>query len=130
MCLCFYVVMASHWYQLTISSRDRSARNFWAHLNSFAASIVSYVRGIGDVTVSDREALREKWESGDQDASEEEDDEEPLDPFEAILGRHLANGLYSFKKPIPKVDAYGRTVGIIPRLKAVCTFSAASLSDA
>jgi hypothetical protein len=93
------------------------------------------VQGIGDVTVVDRESLREKWESGPldnlghQDADEDEDEDDRLgwdnddaDPFAAIiggLGGGLGAGLYSLNKPAPKVDAYGQPVGVTPRLVTV-----------
>ncbi|KAF5388296.1 hypothetical protein D9615_000347 [Tricholomella constricta] len=116
-------------HQLTISSRERAARNFRAHLTAFATSVQSYVQGIGDVTVVDREALREKWESSgnlDRDYDDEDDRSDDGyssdgDPFAAILGglgsNQEAEMYYMHKaKPTPKVDAYGQPVGISPRL--------------
>jgi hypothetical protein len=116
-------------HQLTISSRERAARNFLAHLKTFATSVQSYVQGIGDVTAIDRELLREKWESGNVDRDEGSDNgygawasSDPVDPFDAILGG-LSGGLgaelYSLNKPAPKVDAYGQPVGVAPRLALV-----------
>src|SRR5271170_6191908 len=37
-------------HSLTVSSRERAARNFLSHLKTFATSIQTYVKGIGDVT--------------------------------------------------------------------------------
>jgi len=85
-------------HQLTVSSRERAARNFLAHLKTFTTSVQSYVQGIGDVTAVDREALREKWESGNLDKGYENNDgrsddgygawanSDDGDPFAAILG--------------------------------------------
>ncbi|KAF8076309.1 hypothetical protein FPV67DRAFT_1664591 [Lyophyllum atratum] len=120
-------------HQLTVSSRERAARNFLAHLKTFTTSVQSYVRGIGDVTVVDRNALREKWESDNLDKGYDDDDDSEDDrygpwanssdddPFAAILGGlggSLGAELYSVHKakPTPKVDAYGQPVGITPRL--------------
>ncbi|KAL6302427.1 hypothetical protein BKA93DRAFT_737025 [Sparassis latifolia] len=50
-------------HQLTVSSRERAARNFLAHLRTFVDSVRTYVQDSGDVTASDREAMRAKWES-------------------------------------------------------------------
>ena len=49
--------------QLTLSPRERAARNFLAHLTTFLTSVQSHVRGIEDVAAVDREALRTKWEA-------------------------------------------------------------------
>ncbi|KAG6820103.1 hypothetical protein H0H93_005415 [Arthromyces matolae] len=118
-------------HQLTVSSRERSARNFLAHLKTFATSIQSYVLGIGEVTVADREDLRKKWESSGNFTINNEDDEDggyggwessdDPDPYAAIfgdLGGNLGAALYSMNrpKPAPKVDEYGHPVGIAPRL--------------
>ncbi|KAG6857364.1 hypothetical protein H0H87_005667 [Tephrocybe sp. NHM501043] len=109
-------------HQLTISSRERTARNFLAHLKTFTTSVQSYVQGIGDVTVADREDLRQKWESGN--AKDDHDDEHEHsddgygkfgvwpnsdDPFADIyveLGGNPGAALYSMhkEKPAPKVD--------------------------
>lgn len=118
-------------HQLTISSRERAARNFLAHLKTFATSVQSYVQGIGDVTAIDRELLREKWESGNVERDEGLDHgygawaSDPVDPFDAILGGlggGLGAELYSLNKPAPKVDAYGQPVGVAPRLALVRCF--------
>lgn len=118
-------------HELTVSSRERAARNFLSHLKTFAASVRTYVEGVGDVTVTDREALRAKWESSEHDGADDQgqmgwDEGTPdsdEDPFEAILGGlggGLGNaGLYRMNKPAPKVDAYGNRVGVTPRLVAV-----------
>ena len=115
-------------HQLTISSRERAARNFLTHLKTFANSVKTYVQGIGDVTVADREALRAKWES---DLGYDDDDSDTGygldglddDPFSinnlAMLADPLGQGLYSMQKKAPKVDRYGELVGITPRLSKV-----------
>jgi hypothetical protein len=91
------------------------------------------VQGIGDVTITDRESLRAKWESGALDNLDDHDtnentsscsdwDSDDDDTFAAIIGG-LGNGpgagLYSLKKPATKVDAYGQHIGITPRLVTV-----------
>ncbi|KAK0206486.1 Dynamin family-domain-containing protein [Desarmillaria ectypa] len=100
-------------HALTLSSRERSARNFLAHLQTFSVSIQTYMNGISGVTATDREALRSKWESTDEDL--DQDDQFQLDdddPYAAILG----GGLYNIKETVPKADAYREAVGITPRL--------------
>ncbi|KAK0486897.1 hypothetical protein EDD18DRAFT_1192269 [Armillaria luteobubalina] len=100
-------------HALTLSSRERIAQSFLAHLQTFSVSIHTYVNGISGVTATDREALRSKWESTDEEL--DQDDQFQLnddDPYAAILG----GGLYSMKETAPKVDAYGEAVGITPRL--------------
>lgn len=116
-------------HQLTVSSRERAARNFLAHIKTFATSVQSYVQGIGDVTVIDRESLREKWESGNLDNREDGDvyggwansSEPPHDPLDELLGGigQRIDQLYSLTEPTPKVDEYGNPVGIAPRLALV-----------
>ncbi len=111
------------------------------HLKSFANSVKLYVAGIGDVTVADREALREKWESDmvqdDPESDFASDDEDnPLnvfddgwassdDPYDLpTLSNMLdSGGLYKMKtntKPA-KVDQRGEPIGITPRLVKVKT---------
>lgn len=105
-------------HKLTVSSRERAARNFLAHLKTFANSVRGYVQGIGDITAADRTLLREKWESAPQ-----EDDNGMdggwggSDPFDLIDG--LGNGMYSMNKPALKVDPYGERLGVTPRLVKV-----------
>ncbi|KAJ7700013.1 hypothetical protein B0H17DRAFT_274436 [Mycena rosella] len=100
-------------HSLTKSSRERAARNFLAQLATFATSVKQYVAGIGNVTAADRESLRSRWESGEQevDPGPELDEE---DPFAAILGG--GRGLYTINQSAPKVDRYGNAIGITPRL--------------
>jgi hypothetical protein len=100
-------------HQLTKSSRERAAKTFMKQLGAFASDIRQYVAGIGQVTSLDRESLREKWESGEQDAPEPIDEQ---DPFTAILG---GTGLYTMPQSAPKRDRYGELIGITPRLIAV-----------
>jgi hypothetical protein len=115
-------------HQLTISSRERAARNFLSHLKAFANSVRTYVQGIGDITAADRTLLREKWESSPQ---EDEDQMDPgygggwasSDPFDlpgfANLAGGLGDDLYSMNKAAPKVDPYGEPVGVTPLLTKV-----------
>lgn len=120
-------------HKLTVSSRERAARNFLTHLKTFSASVQSYVAGIGDVTVADREELRSKWESsglGQEDDDPaggfegwgEADNNDDDDPFAELLGLDggLGAGLFTAKKKAPKVDQYGHPVGITPYLCLVC----------
>lgn len=123
-------------HKLTVSSRERAARNFLTHLKTFANSIKGYVQGIGDVTVADRTLLREKWESsvtneddgmdhgaygGWGDSSTPSDSSDLLDlPGFANLANGMGAGLYSLNKAAPKVDPYGEPVGVTPRLTKVC----------
>ncbi|THG94658.1 hypothetical protein EW026_g6853 [Hermanssonia centrifuga] len=117
-------------HQLTVSSRERAARNFMTHLKTFATSVKGYVQGIGDVTVADRDALREKWESILPD-DDDDDEADPFggfgggwassdDPFDlpglAELANPLGNALYTMQNKAPKVDRFGELVGITPRL--------------
>jgi hypothetical protein len=76
--------------------------------------VKQYLAGIGEVTAADREMLREQWESGEQEAPEPMNDD---DPFAAILG--AGGNLYTMPTSIPKVDRYGQPVGITPKLIAV-----------
>jgi len=103
-----------------------------AHLTTFATSVQSYVRGAGDVTAVDREALRAKWESGnvDNDTADVDDyyggwatSSDPMGDIdmEKILGG--SGGLYSMNKTTPKLDEYGQLLGVAPRLALVrCRF--------
>ncbi len=108
-------------HQLTISSRERAVRTFFAHLKTFAQSVQTYVKGVGDVTAIDREALREKWESrgfNEQPRHGTQDEEDPLAAILGGLGADLGLGLYN--KPAAKVDPYGQPTGVTPRLCTVC----------
>lgn len=94
-------------HQLTVASRERAARTFLTHVKAFAQSIQSYVEGNGEVTASDREYLREKWESRDF-----------LGGGDALgimgqLGGDFGVDLYSINQ---KVDPYGAPTGVTPRL--------------
>lgn len=114
-------------HQLTVSSRERAARNFLSHLKTFANSVRAYVQGIGDVTVADRTLLREKWESSPQEDEDEMDigyggwaGSDPFDlPGFANLAGGLDSDLYSMNKAAPKVDQYGEPVGVTPLLTKV-----------
>lgn len=74
-------------HTLTFSSRQRSARNFFSQLQIFATSVQTYVRGIDGVTLADREALRKKWETPNEEA------EYDSAPFLNVSGSEL----YSIK---------------------------------
>lgn len=121
-------------HQLTISSRERAARNFLSHLNAFAKSIQTYVEGTADVTVSDREALREKWEStplAQHGIAQAMAWDGAGDAFDAILGGlggGLGAGLFTMNQPASlnssKLDRESNRVGIAPRL---CTVGLHSL---
>ncbi|KAF9452482.1 hypothetical protein P691DRAFT_697145, partial [Macrolepiota fuliginosa MF-IS2] len=52
-------------HELTIASRSRAALNFHSQLRAFATGVESYVHGISDVTLADRESFRDKWESNE-----------------------------------------------------------------
>ncbi|KAJ7809368.1 hypothetical protein B0H14DRAFT_3112574 [Mycena olivaceomarginata] len=114
-------------HQLTKSSCECAAKTFMNQLGAFAPDIRQYVAGIGQVTSLDRESLREKWESGEQDAPEPIDEQ---NPFAAILG---GTGLYTMPQSVPKRDRYSELIGITPRLIAefgkVVETSVESLKD-
>ena len=108
-------------HRLTIASRERAARTFFAHLKTFTQSVQTYVKGVGDVTAVDRESLREKWESRGFDEPERYGTEED-DPLAAILGglgAGLGAGLYNMNKPATKVDPDGQPSGVTHRLCTV-----------
>lgn len=119
-------------HTLTVSSRERAARNFLNHLKTFANSVRSYVSDSGKITAADRLALREKFESAQEDDEDDDMDGmmygggwassddamlDGLDPY-ALAGLPHAD-LYSMNKPAPKVDARGEAIGITPRLTRV-----------
>ncbi|KAF7977636.1 hypothetical protein HWV62_3046 [Athelia sp. TMB] len=109
-------------HSLTVSSRERAARNFLTHLKTFGSSVQTYVQGIGEITVEDRTLLREKWEStpahADDDGSAygggwaSSDDPYDMPGFAQLAG----HGLLSMNKPALKVDAYGEPIGVTPQL--------------
>ncbi|KAF8531170.1 hypothetical protein JB92DRAFT_3105602 [Gautieria morchelliformis] len=111
------------WCQsLTVSSRERAARTFLAHLHTFIASVMSYVKGITEVKETDRVALREMWQSQMEDNEEDDGEEEDMiDPF-AWLRQDAWNmaedGTFHAKKKSQthKVNILGEPIGIIPRL--------------
>ncbi|KAG2348817.1 hypothetical protein BDR05DRAFT_873352 [Suillus weaverae] len=119
-------------HQLTISSRSRAAKQFHAHLKTFANSVRVYVGGIGDVTIADRESLREKWESTPQGGEGMYDINEdmpywrsspdpmsahPFQAFRGIMSRALDARLFSMNNQSSlKVDARGEPIGVTPRL--------------
>jgi hypothetical protein len=116
------------------SSRERSARNFMTRLKTFANQVQTYVRGIGEVTEEDRQALRDLWES----TPVEDDDADPYgfaragtasssgesDAYAHELDRILGTGMGLYQmpaRPAPKTDASGELAGITPRLTKVGT---------
>ncbi|KAG1892548.1 hypothetical protein F4604DRAFT_1699937 [Suillus subluteus] len=121
-------------HQLTISSRSRAAKQFHTHLKTFANSVWVYVDGIGDVTIADRESLREKWESTPHDGEEmyDSDDEgmpywrsspdptsvHPFQAFRGTIPRELVDArFFSMNNQSSlKVDARGEPIGVTPRL--------------
>ena len=118
-------------HHLTVASRERAARNFLTHLRSFADSVKVYLEGIADVTVGDREALKEKWESSIADEDDNDSDiygagwassDDSLDlPGLAMLADPFGGGLYSMNRSRkePKVDRFGELIGVTPRLVRV-----------
>ncbi|KZT24461.1 hypothetical protein NEOLEDRAFT_1134832 [Neolentinus lepideus HHB14362 ss-1] len=101
-------------HTLTISSRERAARNFLVHLKTFANAVRTYMEGIGEITETDRVALREKWESSPPDDGLDFNFASSDFDF-GDLGN--LGGLYSMQnKPAKKVDAYGEPTGVTPRL--------------
>ena len=118
-------------HHLTVSSRERAARNFLMHLKTFTNSVRTYVQGIGDVTAADREALRAKWESdlGDEEDAPDmgygmnflDDDDDPfgINNLAMLANPGMRGGLYTMNKKAPKVDRYGELVGITPLLSKV-----------
>ncbi|KAG1907278.1 uncharacterized protein F5891DRAFT_940152 [Suillus fuscotomentosus] len=125
-------------HKLTISSRSRAAKQFHTHLKTFANSVRVYVDDIGDVTIADRESLREKWESTPQggegmydDEDEDEDEDMPhwhgspdpmsvhlFQPYRGTMSRALMDArLFSMNNQSSlKVDARGEPIGVTPRL--------------
>lgn len=113
-------------HALTVSSRERAARNFLTQLKTFGNSVKTYVQGIGEITGEDRALLREKWESTEM----QEDDNGPVygggwaisdagsDTFDILTGL-AGHDLLSMNKPAPKVDAYGEPIGVTPQLTKV-----------
>ncbi|KAG1755777.1 hypothetical protein EDB19DRAFT_1956649 [Suillus lakei] len=121
-------------HQLTISSRSRAAKQFHTHLKTFANSVRVYVDGIGDVTIADRESLREKWEStpqggegmygGDDEgmpywrSSPDPMSTHPFQAFRGMMSQELMDArLFSMNNQSSlKVDARGEPIGVTPRL--------------
>ncbi|CAK5275569.1 unnamed protein product [Mycena citricolor] len=98
-------------HTLTRSGRDRAAKSYITQLSQFARDIQHYVEGITTVTASDRDSLREQWESVQQPDDQAMYDD---DPFSALLG---GGSLYRMHAR-PKVDHHGKAVGVAPRLQA------------
>ncbi|KAG2135905.1 uncharacterized protein EDB93DRAFT_1303704 [Suillus bovinus] len=117
-------------HQLTISSRSRAAKQFHTHLKTFANSVRVFVDGIGDVTIADRESLREKWESAPQGDDDDDDEGMPywrsspgsmsfqiFQPYGAMMSREFVDAkLFSMNKSSLKVDARGEPIGVTPQL--------------
>ncbi|KAJ7744514.1 hypothetical protein DFH07DRAFT_25631 [Mycena maculata] len=101
-------------HALTKSSRERAAERFLQQAVVFANGVKDYVAGIGDVTAADRDSLKDRWETCNQEVGDVGQLNEE-DPFAAILG---GGGLYTMSAavPQPRVDRYGEPIGITPRL--------------
>jgi hypothetical protein len=83
--------------------------------------VKSYVDGIGKVTVEEKLALREQWESTVvSDTSGPEND--AYSDFPWLGPNNLTQ--YSIPKQ-SKLDANGELAGIMPRLVRVCLYSLA-----
>jgi hypothetical protein len=107
-------------HKITVSSRERSARNFLTHIRTFANSVWTYVEGVSGVTETDRATLREKWESFNPNSGDEPHHELGMGWLGADPLIPLMDGLYSTKElRAPKVDSYGEPVGVTPRLVKV-----------
>lgn len=114
-------------HQLTNASRERAATTFFAHLKTFVQSVDTYVNGIGEVTVVDRESLREKWESRglNQPARYGIDEDDPLAEILESLGGGLGAGLLTMNKSATKMDPDGLS-GVTHRL---CTVGSAFITQ-
>ncbi|KAF7313741.1 hypothetical protein HMN09_00531200 [Mycena chlorophos] len=99
---------------LTVSSREHAARTFLTQLKTFAADVRSFAAENISVTPAERDALREKWESGVPQQPEVDDDED--DPFAAVLGGYSGPKLHTMPEIVPKLDKLGKPIGITPRL--------------
>lgn len=117
-------------HKITVSSRERSARNFLTHIKTFAGSVGNYVQGFADVTEEDRAVLREKWESTNGGLDDVPDfgfgggwaNSDPMDTMDPFADLYTLPG----KTKAPKVDAYGEPVGVAPRLMKVCGANSAT----
>lgn len=83
-------------------------------MKTFAQSIQTYVKGIGDVTAIHRDSLREKWESRGLNGQLRDVDDDPLAEILGGLGAGLGTGLYTMNKP--KVEPDGQPSGVTHRL--------------
>ncbi|KAF7301325.1 hypothetical protein MIND_00697600 [Mycena indigotica] len=101
---------------LTVSSREQAARNFLTQLETFAKDVRSFADENVSVTPADRDALRNKWESGMQEQPDLDDQDEEDDPFAAVLGGYTGPKLHTMPELLPKVDRFGQPIGITPRL--------------
>jgi len=104
-------------HELTIASRERSARSFLTQIQLFCQTVKNYVQGIGDVTLNDREALRAKWESRETNEATRYDQASNLSPLDSILnglGAGLGSGLFTMNQDQPvktdiEVELHGIT---------------------
>lgn len=96
-----------------------------------------YVDGIGDVTIADRESLREKWEStpqGGEGMYDSDSDDEgmpywrsspdflsayPIQAYQNFMPRELVHARLYGQSSL-KMDAHGEPIGVTPRLVKVC----------
>lgn len=107
-------------HQLTFSSRERAATTFLTQIRTFVQSIETYVKGIGDITAVDREALREKWESRGLDEQPRDRTQDEENPLAAVLGGLGADlGVDQYGKQIPKVNPNSQPTGVTARLCTV-----------
>ena len=118
------------WCQtLTLSSRQRAARTFLAHQQTFITSVINYVQGMTGGMEEDRKALRELWQSqmGEIDDEEEDEEEETFDPFcwlrQDVWAEAEDRTMHIKKKrQTAKVNILGEPIGITLRLTMVCFF--------
>jgi hypothetical protein len=87
---------------------------FLETIRVFAMSILSYVDGLEGISEVEREAMRRKW----QTPQEDDDSDEGEDPY-AWIGRPWnEDGLLDQRAKSPPRDASGNLIGILPRLRS------------
>jgi len=108
---------------LTVTSRERSARVFLNSIKTFATSVRAYLRAGEGVTAADRQVLRDLYETSLADDAldmdnDDESDEEEFDEYgypvpRAFNAAPQTDGL--------KRDKHGNVVGITAHLATVCS---------